>query len=172
MLTLDKPVAAPWPKDAPARVLIDALAPHKDKALVFIYDGREVQPGYHVTEVKAARFDGLDCGANPESWHETFIQLWDVPPENDRGHLPVWKFLGIMKKFAAGAPFDLDGKLTFEVSDPQSAMRLYGASGLEVDGERVRVTLARRPASCKPRDHWLETATKAGATSTEQHCCR
>ena len=46
--------------------LLSVLASHKDKSLVFFYGGKTVQPGYHVTEVKAGQFAALDCGANPE----------------------------------------------------------------------------------------------------------
>ena len=168
MLSLDKSAAAlapAWSGDAATSRLLDALADHANKALVFVYDGREVLPGYHVTEVKSGRFDALDCGANPESWRETFIQLWDVPAEAGRTFMPVWKFLAIMKKFAAEVPFDADAKLTFEVSDPSSAMRLFGVDAIEIEDETVRVSLKRRPASCKPRDRWLEQAPKANA------CC-
>ena len=147
--------------------LLEALAAHKDKALVFDYDGREVQPGYHVTEVKAGQFAALDCGANPESWRETFIQLWDVPAEGGRSFMRVGRFLAIMGKVAAEIPFDPDAKLTFEVSDPMSAMQLFATSAIEVDAATVRVSLARRPASCKPRDRWLEQQTGPRASA----CC-
>lgn len=180
MPSLDKsPVAAApapaWSGDVATSRLLDALADHAKKALVFVYDGREVLPGYHVTEVKSGRFDALDCGANPESWRETFIQLWDVPAEAGRTFMPVWKFLAIMKKFAAEVPFDAESKLTFEVSDPSSAMRLFGVAGLQIEGETVRVSLARRPASCKPRDRWLEQAPKASCCAPSakeaRSCC-
>ena len=181
MLDINKsPVAAApapaWPGDAPLSRLLDALTDHGQRALVFVYDGREVQPGYHVTEIKSGRFDALDCGANPESWRETFIQLWDVPAKAGLGYMPVWKFLAIMKKFAAEVRFDAGAKLTFEVSDPSSAIRLFGIEAVEIAGQTVRVSLARRPASCKPRDRWLEQAPKADAccapnASTAQACC-
>jgi hypothetical protein len=169
MLSLDKPLATPatsWSVEASTRALLDALAPHSDKVLTFFYDGREIQSGYHVTEVKSGRFDALDCGANAEAWTETFIQLWDVPSEPGRSRMPVWKFLAIMKKVANEVPFDPESKLTFEVSDPHSAIRLFGFFGLEVDDEIVRISLKRRPASCKPRDRWLE---QRGAE--EAPCC-
>ena len=70
-----------WRISAPA--LLEALAEHAAKTLVFRYEGADVQAGYHVTEVKSGRFQALDCGAQYESWHETFIQLWDIPQEND-----------------------------------------------------------------------------------------
>lgn len=183
MLDINKsPVAAApalaFSGDAPLSRLLDALADHGNKALVFVYDGRQVLSGYHVTEVKSGRFDALDCGANPESWRETFIQLWDVPAEAGRSFMPVWKFLAIMKKVADEVPFDAGSKLTFEVSDPTSAMRLFAVEAVEIAGETVRVSLKRRPASCKPRDRWLEAKPKSGAASccapkasTAQACC-
>jgi hypothetical protein len=70
--------------------------------------------------------------------------------------MPVWKFLAIMKKVATEVPFDLDSKLTFEVSDPGSAMRLFRFAGLETTKTTARISLKPRPASCKPRDRWLE----------------
>jgi hypothetical protein len=128
-----------------------------------------------VTEVKSGAFQALDCGANYESWHETFIQLWDVPPEDDRGLLPVAKFLAIIGKVAEAVPFDPSAKMTFEVSDGKRAMQLYRASGLEVDGDIVRVELTQRPASCKPRDRWLEQQQAQSSCCTAQAaakpCC-
>ncbi len=145
--------------------LLAQLAEHRGKRLTFRYEGRDVLPGYHVTEVKTGAFQALDCGANFESWHETFIQLWDVPPEDDRGILPVAKFLAIIGKVMQAVPFDQNAKLTFEVSDGVRAMQLYRASAIEISGDIVRVELTQRPASCKPRDRWLEQQR------TEQASC-
>ena len=178
MLSLDKPLmkqtAFSLTAEISPQTLIEALRDHRDKSLVFYYDGRAVQSGYHVTEVKSGRFDALDCGANPESWTETFIQLWDVPAEDGRTFMPVWKFVAIMKKVADEVPFDPESKLTFEVSDPDSAMRLFGISSVEVDDASVRVSLRRRPASCKPRDRWLQQKdsekTSCCAPSTTAEC--
>jgi len=139
-----------------AAQLLEALAAHRQRTLIFRYEGRDVLPGYHVTEVKTGAFQALDCGANFESWHETFVQLWDIPQEDDRRFMPVAKFLGIIGKVAAQAPFDPNAKLTFEVSDGVAPIRLYRADQIDIDDEIVRVTLSRRPASCKPRDRWLE----------------
>jgi hypothetical protein len=158
---------------------LEALAAHRDKALVFSYEGRDVQSGYHVTEVKSGAFSALDCGANPESWKETFIQLWDVPEEG-RTHMAAGKFLAIMGKVARHVSLDHATRLTFEVSDGAEAMRLYMASDLQVAGDFVRVTLARRPASCKPRERWLKeqqaaaccgNAMQANARQAQRACC-
>jgi hypothetical protein len=158
-----------------AAALLAALARHAGKPLVFSYDGRDVLPGYHVTEVKTGAFQALDCGANRESWHETFIQLWDVPPEDGRGHMAAGTFLAIIRKVADAVPLDPAARLTFEVSDGSRAMQLYRASAVASGGDVVRVELTARPASCKPRDRWL--AEQAAATSccapptAAEHCC-
>jgi hypothetical protein len=158
-----------------AAELLEALAQHTGKPLIFSYDGRDVLPGYHVTEVKTAAFEALDCGANRESWHETFIQLWDVPPEDGRGHIPAGKFLAIIQKVAEQVPFHPTARLTFEVSDGKRAMQLYRAAAIASGADVVRVALTERPASCKPRDRWLaeqaaETTCCAAPSATER-CC-
>jgi hypothetical protein len=157
MTVLAKPdslIGALMPVDElSAQAMLDALAAHKEKALVFNYDGRDVRPSYHVTEVKTGAFRGLDCGANTESWNETFIQLWDIEEDN-RTHMAVEKFLAIIGKVAQAVGFDADAKLTFEVSDGVRPMQLYRAERVEA-GDVGRVFLSPRPSSCKPRDRWL-----------------
>jgi hypothetical protein len=83
--------------------------------------------------------------------------------EDDRAHMPVWKFLAILRKVADAVGFDADARLTFEVSDGVKPMQLHRAERIEA-GEVVRVYLTPRPASCKPRDRWLEQTVK-------QSCC-
>jgi len=176
MTALAKPVspvgALPALPELSAAALFAAVAADKNKPLVFNYDGRDVRPSYHVTEVKTGSFRALDCGANAESWDETFIQLWDIEEEN-RGHMQGAKFLAIIGKVRQAVGFDDDAKLTFEVSDGQSPMRLYRADRVEA-GDVLRVFLSARPSSCKPRDRWLQQQTPAEtccAPASKARCC-
>ncbi|MFL6796551.1 MAG: DUF6428 family protein [Xanthobacteraceae bacterium] len=154
-----------------AQSLLDTLAGHKEKKLIFAYEGRDVRPSYHVTEVKTGAFRALDCGANPEGWNETFIQLWDIEEPN-RGHMPVSKFLAIIGKVGEAVGFDADAKLTFEVSDGVRPMQIYRAARIDIS-DVVRVTLSARPASCKPRDRWLaeQTSVSYFPIKPAQPCC-
>jgi hypothetical protein len=165
--------ALPAMAELSAVALFEAFEAQKEKPLVFNYEGHDVRPSYHVTEVKTGAFRGLDCGANTESWNETFIQLWDIEEEN-RGHMPGWKFLAIIGKVRDAVGFDDDAKPTFEVSDGQSPMRIYRAEHVEV-GDVLRVFLSARPSSCKPRDRWLQqdksAASSCCAPKLEQKCC-
>jgi hypothetical protein len=160
--------ATPLPTDEVALgALLDTLAAEPAKPLVFFQDGRPLKPGYHVTEVKAASFAALDCGANPEAWHETFVQLWDVDEGDGRGPMPAGKFVAILRKVAAEVPLDPAARLTFEVSDGVEPMRIYRATSIEPAGGELHVALAPRPASCKPRDRWLEKQESVAAAG----CC-
>jgi hypothetical protein len=168
MNVIDKTVS----QDIDLGVLLELLDAQPDLPLVFKYDGRDVKPGYHVTEVKSGRFDGLDCGANPESWTEIFVQLWDVD-EDGRTHMPAAKFSAIVRKVFEHVGLPKTARLTFEVSDGLAPMALYCASTPSVQGGVVRIELSPRPASCKPRDRWLEEQTRTGPSCYEKTttCC-
>ncbi|MGJ7042246.1 hypothetical protein J2Y63_005528 [Shinella sp. BE166] len=155
--------------------LLDDLAAAPEASLVFLYEGRPVQAGYHVTEVKAGAFSALDCGANPEAWSEMFVQLWDIA-EDGRSHMPAGKFSAIIRKVSDHVQLDPTAKLTFEVSDGDRPMALYCASSPRLAGDRFEVALTARPSSCKPRDRWLtEEKAKAACCGlmapTSSKCC-
>lgn len=145
--------------------LLGRAAETPDLPLVFLYDGKPVKPGYHVTEVKAGQFSALDCGANPEAWSEIFVQLWDIE-EGERTHMTAGKFSAIVRKVSEHVRLDGSAKLTFEVSDGVRPMQLFCANAPVAEDGTLQVALTPRPASCKPRDRWL--AEKA---ATEASCC-
>ena len=162
------------PDDITLGEMLDELSRHPAKPLVFSYAGRSVKPGYHVTEVKAGQFASLDCGANPESWSEIFVQLLDVN-DGGRTHMPAGKFAAIIRKVAERVPLDPGARLTFEISDGIEPMQLHRASlPVAFDGE-VRVLLSPRPATCKPRDGWLPEESRPEAAgccgSRVKSCC-
>ena len=154
------------PDDITIGEMLDELRRHPAKPLVFSYAGRSIRPGYHVTEVKAGQFASLDCGANPESWSEVFVQLLDVD-DGGRTQMPAGRFAAIIRKVGERVPFDPDARLTFEISDGIEPMQLHRASlPVALDGE-IRVLLSPRPATCKPR----ELAFKEQSRSEAAGCC-
>ena len=92
--------------DASLGAVLDALRPHAARRLVISYDGRQTEPGYHVTEVKAGSFVTLDCGGNPDAWQETILQVEDLPASAEKpDHMEVGRFLAILEKVAARGDF-------------------------------------------------------------------
>ncbi|WP_438750657.1 DUF6428 family protein [Pararhizobium sp. O133] len=173
MATLDNTQSAA--DDIDLGFLLAVLDASPDAPLVFSYDGADIRPGYHITEVKAGHFSALDCGANPEAWSEIFVQLWDIE-EGDRTHMPARKFAAIVRKVAEHVALDGSARLTFEVSDGIAPMQLHKASSPVLRGGVLHVDLGPRPASCKPRDRWLaETVRQAssccGPAAAGAKCC-
>src|SRR4051794_3933633 len=86
---------------------ISTLREAPAKQLVFTNsDGATVHSGYHLTELKAASFDTVDCGAQKNQWDETIVQLW-VPEDEENGQfMTAAKFLSIYDKVARLIPLD------------------------------------------------------------------
>src|SRR5712692_8402683 len=85
--------------------------------LLFInVNGRTVQAGYHLTELKAASFQTVDCGGRVNHWHETIVQLW-VPADADDDYMTAAKFLKIFEKVSGMIPLDLDAEIRVEYGD-------------------------------------------------------
>jgi hypothetical protein len=158
------PLKTDFHGDASLGVFLDALEAHADKALVLAYDdGQRVQPGYHVTEVKAGSFVTLDCGGNPDAWQETVLQVEDIPASEGDMPMTVAKFRTILAKVGSRVPLDHGARLTWEVSKPGDPMKVYDVGSLDIDSDRVIAHLAPRSAICKPRHR----AQQAGASA----CC-
>ena len=158
-------LAAPMPEIDSLAAFRQLLAPYAGLPLVFTYAGRTISPGYHLTEVKAADFLSLDCGANPERWTETILQLWDVAGEN-RTHMAAGKFLSILDKVEARVAVDAHGLLVFECGDSTGPMQIFTVGAVRAHEDHVEVALAPRPATCKPRERGL-----AQSPAAKSSCC-
>jgi hypothetical protein len=166
-------LAVPMPEIASLAQLRAALDGHGPLPLVFVYGGKAIAPGYHVTEVKAARFASLDCGANPESWSETIIQLWDVAGDSST-HMSVAKFLGILVQVERRVAIDSEALLIFEAGDSESPMQVFTVGDIAATPDHVEITLAPRPATCKPRDRGLGVDASVAPLSSAKAsspCC-
>lgn len=159
--------------DATLHDLLAALAPHADKALVILYGGRTIRPGYHVTEVKAGAFVALDCGGNPDRWNETILQVEDLGPDGVTEFLSVAKFRGILEKVAAKIALDPNARITVEVGPPGLAMQVFDIGHMTVSGAQILLTLAHRPAICKPRHRQADAAAPAcnDSLAAKGRCC-
>ena len=133
------------------------------KQLVFTNpDGATIHGGYHLTELKAASFDTVDCGAHKNQWNETIVQLW-VPEEQENGEfMTAAKFLSIYDKVARLIPLDLAAEIRFEYGDENFPPSNYHAEKISENEAELRVQLRLPQMMCKARDR-----REAGAA-----CCR
>ena len=161
------PLTIGFEGDASLGAVLDALAPHGARRLVISYDGRLVQSGYHVTEVKAGSFVTLDCGGNPDAWQETILQVEDLPASAEQpDHMQVGRFLAILEKVAARVSLQRESRLTFEVGPPGRPMQIFDIEAGRIEATSAVIELGPRAAICKPRHRAEQQATEASA------CCK
>jgi hypothetical protein len=174
MDTITSPSDIEFHADASLSDILAALQPHADKALVIEYAGRTIQAGYHVTEVKAGSFVTLDCGGNPDQWHETILQVEDIPTTEGRDFMRVGKFCDILAQVATKIELDSGARLTFEVGMPGTPMQIFDADTLRLSAEDVVLSLAPRPAICKPRHRAVQNVVATsccGQSANAARCC-
>lgn len=174
MDTMTSPVLVEFYSDGSLSGILAALEPHVDKSLFIEYGGRTIQSGYHVTEVKAGSFVTIDCGGNPDQWHETILQVEDLPSEGGRDFMKVSKFRGILAQVANRIELDADARLTFEVGKPDTPMQVFDVGTLAIESDRIVLALAARPAICKPRHRAAKEAAAVsccGPAAKSSACC-
>lgn len=132
---------------------INRLRKASAKALVFINsDGATIHGGYHLTELKAASFDTVDCGAQKNQWNETIVQLWVPEGEENGGFMTAAKFLSIYDKVASLIPLDPTAEIRFEYGDENFPPSNYHVENVSENRTELRVQLQLPQATCKARD--------------------
>jgi hypothetical protein len=143
---------------------IDSLRRAGGKTLRFLnQDGDTVRSGYHLTEIKAASYDTVDCGGQTNHWKETIFQLW-VPDEADDGYMEAGKFVRIFERVRSAVSVDLMADVRIEYGDENFFPSIYSVESIKTNGDSLDVALARPETTCKARDR------RAAAPTTEP-CC-
>src|SRR6266699_450130 len=147
---------------------ISALRADPRNQLVFAdLDGRAVPSGYHLTELKAASFETVDCGGQTNRWPETIVQLW-VPSHRANEYMTAAKFLKIFAKVRGMIPLDLDAEIRVEYGDENFFPSTYRVRSVARDPNMTRVLLQPPETACKARDRRMAGAK---SSSPSDSCC-
>lgn len=152
---------------------IAALRKTPDNQLIFENDaGDTVRAGYHLTEIKAAHFDTVDCGGQTNEWRETIIQLW-VPAntDNDDEYMTAGKFLRIFDKVTAMIPLQLEAEIRVEYGDENFFPSLYHVESVAIERSTTRVALTPPATTCKARDRRVAQVETAACCQPAGACC-
>jgi len=142
---------------------IEQLRGSRDKRIVFVDEnGTTIHGGYHLTELKAATFDTVDCGGQKNRWNETIVQLWVPEDEESDEFMTADKFLSIYDRVGGMIALDPDAEIRFEYGDENFSPSNYHMGTLTEDADVIRVELCPPQATCKARDR-----RETGAAS----CC-
>ena len=142
--------------------LIEALRNSPGKQLIFANkSGETVPPGYHLTEIKAANFDTVDCGGQVNHWPETILQLW-VPADAGEEYMITSKFLSIFDKVRRLVAIDEEAEVRVEYGDEIFFPSTYHVNSISQSNAALIVLLKPPATTCKARDR---------ATCYDSACC-
>ena len=131
---------------------ISALRAALTNQLIFVdRDGHAVHGGYHLTELKAASFDTVDCGGQINRWQETIVQLW-VPRDADDNYMTARKFLQIFDKVRNMVPINLGAEIRVEYGDENFFPSIYHVVSVNRESDTTKVLLKPPATTCKARD--------------------
>jgi Family of unknown function (DUF6428) len=114
-------------------------------------DGHTVHTGYHLTELKAASFETVDCGGQTNRWQETIVQLW-VPSHAEGDYMTAAKFLKILEKVRGMIALNLDTEVRIEYGDENFFPSTYQVRSVTHNRYTTRVLLEPPETTCKARD--------------------
>lgn len=147
---------------------ISALRTAPENQLIFVdRDGRTVHGGYHLTELKAATFETVDCGGQTNQWQETVVQLW-APAEAEDDYMTAAKFLKIFDKVRGMIPVNLEAEIRIEYGDENFFPSMYHVKSIGREQRWTRVLLEPPAATCKARDR---RAAGARSSNRDESCC-
>lgn len=152
---------------------ISTLRAAPSNQLIFVdFGGRAVQSGYHLTELKAASFETVDCGGQVNRWPETIVQLW-VPSHTDNEYMTAVRFLKIFDKVRGMIPLDHNAEIRVEYGDDNFFPSTYHVRSVTHDQTTTRVLLEPPHTTCKARDRRVETlsATDSCCAPPTEECC-
>jgi hypothetical protein len=137
-----------------------------ENRLLFVdRDGNTIHAGYHLTELKTASFQTVDCGRELNNWAETIVQLW-VPPEAGDDYMTAGKFLQIFDKVRGMIPLDLVAEIRVEYGDENIFPSIYHIGSVTLGQHATRVLLVPPATTCKARDRRV-----TAVTPESERCC-
>ncbi|MEQ6119763.1 DUF6428 family protein [Reichenbachiella sp. MALMAid0571] len=127
------------------------LENHSTSRLQFeIEKGKFILPTYHITEIKNATVNSVDCGGNPDTYNQTIVQLLINPNEKIRKPWTSQKALSIFEKVHSKSPIKSDAEIFFEYGDSTIRTSHFSIRNVEEHDGTINVQLFVKPTVCKP----------------------
>lgn len=133
---------------------MQVLHANPDKPVRFYFEDISIHQGYHLTEVKHASINSMDCGKTTHAWEELLIQLLDGDADSSQGYISTSKFTGIIDATRKSLPEKSVPSLFFEFSPNGGPLLKLKIQSIESSGEELSVHLTHEKTTCKPIDRW------------------
>ena len=132
------------------QAFLETLKAHQGKALIFEYaEGKQVLPGYHVTEVMNVTYESMDCGGQANFWRETVVQLMGPGSKDQPEFMSTDKFLSIYGRVVKSVPIRPDTEVRLEYGDAQMPAVHYHVGNIQFQDGAVVVQMTPPGVTCK-----------------------
>lgn len=134
--------------------------------LIFSTPDGPISEGYHVTELKLAHINSIDCAAQLDAWTEATLQILDG---HGRTHLPVGKFIRILDQSVHSIKGLGSSPLRIEFAHDNNGMQIFEPTvPLYADGV-VQLEMKPIHAQCKPA--MITRSGQRKISTVEEGCC-
>ncbi len=131
----------------------DSLSQHKELSLQFRYEeNRWISPSYHITEVKRAEINSVDCGGRSDKWDEVIVQVWIPETEQQEIAMKAQKALSIINIVEAKLLLDPESIVKIEYGYSDFDTRQMLPKGFESNGADLIVNLVADTTQCKAKE--------------------
>jgi hypothetical protein len=133
--------------------------------LEFTVGGRKISGSYHITEIKSARIESVDCGGVQNRWAEVVFQLLEPGRDDPSRRMTVGRARKIYDDASRIQTFDRDAEVVFEYEPQGAPTALLRVGSVEAGRERAVVSLESSGTRCKP------ASRAATGMATGSACC-
>ncbi|WP_172300188.1 DUF6428 family protein [Pseudoruegeria sp. HB172150] len=127
----------------------------------FHVQGAALGDGYHITELKLADIESIDCGGRRNAWREALVQVLDG---QDGEALVAGKVASILRKGLAAIPGLADVPFAVECAPGNLGLSRFAPGRPETAGGQIVIPLENERALCKP-------AIESGCCAPTNACC-
>lgn len=133
--------------------------------LEFTVSGRRISGAYHITEIKSARIESVDCGGTQNRWTEVVFQLLEPGQDDPSRRMTVERARKIYDDASRIQAFDRDAEVIFEYEPEGAPTALLRVDSIGAGRERAVVSLESKRTECKP------ASRSAAGSTTDSACC-
>lgn len=151
----------------------EALIANANHHLQFQYaPGSRVKQEYHITEIKLATINAVDCGAKADNWKEIILQLVEPQQVSSEVQLTAAKALKIIDKVEAVLSLDTDAIVKIEFGNEHFTPNQLLITDMDTEEQDLIFYAQAIITTCKAADRAMEQAASSNVCcGTKQSCC-
>lgn len=150
------------------KIFKDTLLKYPNLDLQFQYtDNKWADAAYHITEIKQASIQSVDCGGALDNWTEVIIQLYEPQNSLQLRAMKVLKAIGIINQVEKSLHLSADAIVKIEFGNAKFDTRQLLSGNILADNEDLIVDLRPDTVQCKAIERGGNCVNENAATTSK-----